>query len=122
MKEFRKWQLLIKLVLIFQNIFFPLIIAYIPIFYLSSKLTFFPYGLIIALFFSFLSFFFVGILLDNDCEKFIDKLNDNSLVYLPTPAIERGVFYWLGHIHLNPVVLYTLIIEFGVFNLIYWIW
>ncbi len=122
MKEFRKWELVIKLVLIFQNMFFPLIIAYTPLLYLNSKLSFFPIGVIIALSFSFLAYFIIGILLDNDHDKFIDKLNDNSLVSLPTPSIHRGIFCWLGDTHLNPVVLYALIIEFSIFNLIYWIW
>jgi hypothetical protein len=122
MKEFRKWKLAIMLVLILQNMVFPLIIAYIPLLYLNSKLSFFPFGVIIALSFSFLSYFIIGILLDNDDDKFIEKLNNNSLVSLPTPVIERGIFYWLGDINLNPVVLYALVIEFGIFNLIYWIW
>jgi hypothetical protein len=122
MTELIKWKLVIKLVLMFQNIIFPLIIAYIPLFYLNSNLSFFPFGVIIALSFSYLSYFIIGTLLESHNDQFMDKLNDNSLVSLPTPAIERGVFYWLGDIHLNPVALYVLIVEFGIFNLIYWIW
>jgi len=117
MSEFNKWKKIILLVSLLQNILFPIITAYIPTIYINTKINF----IFLGLFFSIIFLAGTVIILD-DFEGFREKLNNSSLINLPTPEYTEGMFHWLGNITINPLVFYGLIMEFLFCNLAYIIW
>ena len=112
-----QWKFLILVSEITQIIFFPIIFSYLPSLYIDTAINYIIVGLIFSVIICVSIPFIIG-----DLEGLLEILNNITLISLPTPSFTQGVFYWLGEIGINPLVLYALIFEFIVCHLIYFIW
>jgi hypothetical protein len=117
MNKYKRWKTLIQIIFITQILLFPILFAYIPTLYINTNINFIIVGMISSCIISIST----TLILD-DLEGLMDILCNSSLISLPTPELTQGVFHWLGEVGINPVILYALIFEFLLSNLVYFMW